>query len=98
MLGLENRSAVIVRHFDGTPQWRGAMAREQGKQGLAGYPGVISVHELYTLEEARRRLRWTESAMRAARRRGLRLLSCGKRKYVSGREIVRFLEELQEAP
>ena len=42
------------------------------------------------------RLRWTESALRAARRRGLKLLRCGKRKYVSGREIVRFLEELQE--
>ena len=72
------------------------MAREQQRQPRAGYPGVISVHELYTLEEARRRLRWTESAVRAARRRGLKLLSCGKRKYVSGKEIVRFLEDLQE--
>lgn len=74
------------------------MGRNQERHNPSPYPGVISVHELYTLEEARKRLRWTESAMRAARRRGLRLLSCGKRKYVSGREIVRFLEELQEAP
>lgn len=72
------------------------MAREPLRQPHAGHPGVISVHELYTLEEARKRLRWTESAMRAARRRGLKLLACGKRKYVSGKEIVRFLEELQE--
>jgi hypothetical protein len=71
------------------------MAREQ-QQHQAAYPGVISIHELYTLEEARKRLRWTESALRAARRRGLKLLSCGKRKYVSGKEIVRFLEGLQE--
>ncbi|REJ92495.1 MAG: hypothetical protein DWQ35_12080 [Planctomycetota bacterium] len=55
-------------------------------------PGVISILETYTLDEARRRLRWTESSMRSARRRGLRLLQCGKRKYVTGREIVRFLE------
>ena len=61
-------------------------------------PGVISVHELYTLEEARKRLRWTESSMRAARRRGLRLLSSGKRKYVTGREIIRFLENRQDNP
>lgn len=54
--------------------------------------GVISIHEVYTLEEARRRLRWTESSMRSARRRGLKLLPCGKRKYVAGREILRFLE------
>jgi len=72
------------------------MAREQPRQSQATYPGVVSVHELYTLEEAKRRLRWTESALRAARRRGLKLLSCGKRKYLSGKEILRFLEELQE--
>jgi hypothetical protein len=70
------------------------MAKEQERP--PAYPGVISVHELYTLEEARKRLRWTESALRAARRRGLKLLSCGKRKYLSGKEIVRFLETLQE--
>ena len=74
------------------------MAREQPRQPQAAYPGVISVHELYTLEESKRRLRWTESALRTARRRGLKLLSCGKRKYLSGKEIFRFLEELQEDP
>ena len=74
------------------------MAREQPRQPQAAYPGVISVHELYTLEEAKRRLRWTESALRTARRQGLKLLSCGKRRYLSGREIVRFLEELHEDP
>jgi hypothetical protein len=72
------------------------MAREQERQPQAAHPGVISVHELYTLEEARKRLRWTESALRAARRRGLKLLACGKRKYVSGKEILRFLEGLRE--
>lgn len=72
------------------------MAKEQQRQPQGAYPGVISIHELYTLEEARKRLRWTESALRAARRRGLTLLCCGKRKYVTGREIIRFLEDLQE--
>ncbi len=71
--------------------------REQQRQPQAGYPGVISVHELYTLEEARKRLQWSESALRAARRRGLQLLSSGKRKYVTGKEILRFLESEQEA-
>lgn len=63
----------------------------QGRRGET-YPGVISVHEIYTLDEARRRLRWTESSMRSARRRGLKLLACGKRKYVTGQEVLRFLE------
>ena len=66
----------------------------QTRAGQGGsFPGVVSIQELYTLEEAKRRLRWTDSSMRSARRRGLRLLSSGKRKYVSGREILRFLEQ-----
>ena len=72
------------------------MASRNGRQAESAYPGVVSIHELYTLDEARKRLRWTESAMRAARRRGLRLLSSGKRKYVTGREIMRFIESEQE--
>ena len=55
-------------------------------------PGVVSVDEVYTLSEACARLGWTDSALRAAKRRGLSLLVCGKRKYISGREILRFLE------
>ena len=57
-------------------------------------PGVVSLHEIYTIAEARRRLGWTESAMRAARRRGLKLLTCGKRRYVTGQEILRFMEQI----
>jgi len=57
-------------------------------------PGVISIHEIYALDEARRRLRWSESALRAARRRGLKLLTCGKRRYVTGQEIFRFLDQI----
>ena len=57
-------------------------------------PGVISTLEIYTLDEAKRRLRWTDSAVRSARRRGLRLIKCGKRKYLSGQELLRFLESI----
>lgn len=58
-------------------------------------PGVISVLEIYTIEEAKARLGWTDSALRAAKRQGLRLIPCGKRRYVTGREVRRFLESLQ---
>lgn len=60
--------------------------------------GVISLHELYTIEEAKARLRWTDSALRAAKRNGLTLLKCGKRRYVTGAEIYRFLESIQNHP
>ena len=59
--------------------------------------GVISSSEIYTLEEAKARLGWTDSALRAAKRRGLQLLVCGKRRYIAGDEISRFLRSLQTA-
>ena len=59
-------------------------------------PGVISILEIYTLDEGRARLGWTISALWAAKRRGLRLLSCGKRRFISGAEVRRFLESLSQ--
>ncbi len=59
-------------------------------------PGVISVLELYTLDEAKRRLGWTDASLRSARRRGLTLIKCGKRKYLSGRDLMRFLNSQAE--
>ncbi len=52
--------------------------------------------EIYTVDEARARLGWTDSALRSAKRKGLKLIACGKRRYVTGREILRFLESLQD--
>lgn len=60
-------------------------------QKSANAPGVISILEIYTIDEARRRLRWSDSALRAAKRRGLQVVRSGKRGYVTGREIVRFI-------
>jgi hypothetical protein len=58
----------------------------------AASPGVVSVHEIYRVDEAKLRLGWTDAAYRAARRRGLAVLSSGKRLYVTGEEILRFLK------
>jgi hypothetical protein len=55
--------------------------------------GVFATNEVYSIEEAKRRLGWSDSAMRAAKRRGLSLLRSGKRRYVTGQEILRFLQE-----
>ena len=59
--------------------------------------GVIGLTEIYTVEEAKRRLGWSDSALRAAKRRGLQLLRSGKRRYLTGREILRFLEAETES-
>jgi hypothetical protein len=71
------------------------MVEQRGVTGCA-HPGVISVWEIYTLDQAKRRLQWADSSLRSARRSGLGLLAYGKRKYVSGREIRRFLESFNQ--
>jgi hypothetical protein len=70
------------------------MPNRISKSPEANSAGVISRIEIYSLDEIKRRMRWTDAALRAARRRGLRLLACGKRRYVSGEEIARFLESI----
>jgi hypothetical protein len=67
----------------------------ESNAGRYRLPGVISVLEIYRLEEAKARLGWSDSALRAAKRRGLRVLVCGKRRYLTGREILRFLLNAQ---
>ncbi len=61
-------------------------------------PAIISTLEIYGLEEAKRRLGWTNAAYRAAKRRGLRVMACGKRRYLSSREVLRFLEAINDVP
>lgn len=67
------------------------MTKVHGCTGT-GTTGVVSLQEVYSLPEARRRLGWTQSAMRAACRLGLKPLTSGERKYVTSSEILRFLE------
>jgi hypothetical protein len=54
-------------------------------------PGTILSDALYRLDEAAARLGWGGHALRAARRRGLKIHRCGKRGYVAGRDLLDFI-------
>jgi len=54
-------------------------------------PGAILSDALYRLDEAAARLGWGGHALRAARRRGLKIHRCGKRGYVTGRDLLSFV-------
>ena len=71
---------------------KNATDRMMGTRPLPPTRGVISLQEIYRLDEAKVRLGWTDSTYRAARRRGLLVLESGKRRYVTGQEILRYLE------
>ena len=55
-------------------------------------PGLISPSDLYHLEEAKARLRWNLTAMRTARRNGLKIRYCGGRGYLLGADILAYIE------
>jgi len=54
-------------------------------------PGAIVSDALYRLDEAAARLGWGGHALRAARRRGLKIHRSGKRGYVTGRDLLSFI-------
>jgi len=66
--------------------------RSHRSEGPAPYvPGAIVSDALYRLDEAAARLGWGGHALRAARRRGLKIHRCGKRGYVTGRDLLSFV-------
>jgi hypothetical protein len=52
----------------------------------------ILVDAIYPIAEVKRRLGWTDSALRGAKNRGLKVHYSGKRGYLLGRELLRFIE------
>lgn len=55
--------------------------------------GFVDLDAVYAVAEFRRRLGMSDAALRAARRRGLKVLRSGKRAYVCGRDFLDFLRE-----
>lgn len=61
-------------------------------QNVSGaVPGVIKKDALYSRNEIKARMGWTESSFRAARRKGLRTHRVGKRVYVTGVDAIAFV-------
>jgi hypothetical protein len=56
-------------------------------------PGVIHEGALYTLAEIQQRLQLGQAALREARRQGLRIRRIGKRGFVLGEDVIRFVKE-----
>lgn len=54
--------------------------------------GVIEPQILYRWDEAMKRMGWGRKAADAARRRGLSVMSSGKRRFVKGSELLAFIE------
>jgi len=61
------------------------------KRDSTGVPGVLSADEVYTLHELQRRLRLGRHALRAMRRRGLRVHRVANRGFVVGRDFLDFV-------
>ena len=55
--------------------------------------GEIRPEILYHVDRVCQLIGWGKHTMRAARRNGLRVKYAGRRCYVHGRELIRYIEE-----
>ena len=51
---------------------------------------------LYAIEHLKQIMGWSSHAWRTAKRTGLRVRTAGKRKYVIGRDVISWLESLDD--
>lgn len=56
-------------------------------------PAEIAPEHLYRFTEVCRRLGWSATAARTARRKGLKLKYAGGKSYVMGKEVIRHILE-----
>lgn len=56
-------------------------------------PGVISTHEIYTLNELERRTGLGEGALKVAKERGLKVRRFGRKAFVRGEDLDKYLAE-----
>lgn len=56
-------------------------------------PGVLAADAVYTLYEVKTRLGMSDSGLREARRKGLKIHRLGKRGLVIGKELIDFIAE-----
>lgn len=61
-----------------------------------GVPGTIDPTTLYRLEELKGRMGWRDAAFRAAVRAGLTIHRSGKRVFVVGADVIRFITRSKE--
>ncbi len=73
------------------PQFGNPRPSASAKSDSETGTGSVRLDAIYTVEEFKRRLRWSDSTLRAARRRGLRVLRTGKRAFVAGNDFHDFL-------
>lgn len=59
--------------------------------------GPISVHEMYPLDEFKRRTRAGDGQLRSWRRKGLIVTKMGNVSYVSGADFAAFLDQQAKA-
>lgn len=69
-----------------------AGGRKGDKQRTSGPPGVIARDEVYTLDEFRERVGWSDHALRTARRNGLTVICTNGRGYVLGSDFLAYLD------
>ena len=65
--------------------------------GISRAPSTVSVHEVYALDEFKRRTGLDKAAIRQARRKGLKVVKVGRRSFVIGQDFATYLAQSTDA-
>jgi len=70
---------------------------DRREQPLRPYtPGEVHPCVLYRADELKARMGWSDSALRSARRRGLKVRRDGKRAYILGEDVISYMKSKPE--
>lgn len=67
---------------------------KKGSSKKAASTGPIRADEIYTLDDFKARVRWSQHAMRSARRRGLRVFLEGGIGFVRGKDFFAYFAKI----
>jgi hypothetical protein len=74
-----------------------ATKAKKGPKPKAPSAGPICNGETYSLDDFKARSRWSDTAIRMARRNGLTMVKAGNILYVRGEDFNAYLEKLAQA-
>jgi len=69
---------------------------ERGQRLRPHTPGEVHHSALYRVDELKARMGWSDSALRSARRRGLKVRRDGKRAYILGEDVISYMKSKPE--
>jgi hypothetical protein len=93
-------TAFTMTRLNGVTDMANAIAdqakrtRKGGSKAKSPSTGPIAASEVYTLDDFKRRTRWSDAALRTAKRRGLMTFREGNIGFIRGADFHKYLAKI----